>query len=73
MTPFCAGFLQTPSTVSNSHPFAVPHNHESEDERIEDARHKGFLTMKTLSEASLEYDVKATSIKVELIRDDSAQ
>lgn len=65
-------FLRTPFKVSNSQHFAVPHNHESEDERIEDARQKGFLSMKTLGEASLEYDVKS-SIKVELIREESAQ
>lgn len=58
-------------TNANSHQFAVPHNHESEDERIDDARQKGFLSMKTLGEASLEYDVKS-SIKVELIREESA-
>lgn len=71
MTPFCTGTLQIFSTVSNSQNFAVPHNHESEDERIDDARQKGFLSMKTLGEASLEYDVKA-SIKVDLIREESA-
>lgn len=38
----------------------VPHNHEMEDERIDEARCKNQLLLKTLSEAAKEYDEKMT-------------
>lgn len=38
--------------------FSVPHNHESEDDRIDEARQKGCLHFKTLNEVAEEYDLK---------------
>lgn len=50
----------------------MPHNHETEDERIDEARQKGLLSLMSLHEAAKEYDEKA-SIKIEMIHDDSIQ
>lgn len=54
----------------NSLTFSVPHNHDSEDYRIDEARGKGALMLKSLNEASREYDEKS-SIKVEMVQDES--
>lgn len=37
---------------------AVPHNHEVEEERIDEARLKGQLVLKSVGEAAKEYDEK---------------
>lgn len=49
--------------------FSVPHNHEFEGYRIEEARVKGHLTLMSLNEAAKEYDAKA-AIKVEMIHEE---
>jgi hypothetical protein len=50
----------------------VPHNHHAEEERIVDARHKGLLSLMSLSDAAREYDEKVC-LKVEMIQDDMIQ
>jgi hypothetical protein len=50
----------------------VPHNHHAEEDRIVDARHKGLMSLMSLSEAAREYDEKV-SLKVEMIQDDIIQ
>ena len=47
----------------------MPHNHNAEDDRIDEARQKGLLTLKSLSEAAKEYDEKA-SLKIELVAEE---
>lgn len=46
--------------------FSAVHKHDPEDERIEEARLKGTLTLKTLGEAAKEYDDKMT-MKIEMV------
>jgi hypothetical protein len=48
---------------------SVPHNHEYESCRIDEARNKGLLSLMSLNEAAKEYDDKAT-IKIEMIQED---
>lgn len=50
----------------------MPHNHDSEDYRIEEARMKNILMLKSLNEAAQDYDEK-TNIKVEMIQEESIQ
>jgi hypothetical protein len=44
----------------------VPHNHQPEISRIDDARKKGLISLKTISEAARDYDERAL-LKIELI------
>lgn len=50
---------------------SVPHNHDPEEDRIEEARSKGQLSKKSLGEAATEYDEKA-SLKIEMILEESS-
>jgi len=50
----------------------VPHNHACEEERIEEARVKNLLSLKTLGQAAKEYDDKA-SIKIEMVVEEVTQ
>lgn len=46
--------------------FSVSHNHDPQDDRIEEARLKGLLSMKSLCEAAKEYDEKSQP-KIDLL------
>ncbi|KAG5672374.1 hypothetical protein PVAND_002506 [Polypedilum vanderplanki] len=62
----CRGRIKTVGDklfVTNSN---VPHNHEPEYTRIQDARQRGLISMKTLSEAAREYDERV-QIKVDMM------
>lgn len=45
---------------------SVSHNHESQEDRIEDARVKGSMSLKSLCEAAKEYEEKSQS-KIEIL------
>lgn len=51
---------------------SVPHNHEPETERIDEARVKNLVSLKTLCEAAKEYDEKA-SMKIEMVIEEMTQ
>ncbi|XP_070505989.1 modifier of mdg4-like isoform X5 [Chironomus tepperi] len=62
----CRGRIKTVGDKiyrSNSN---VPHNHEPDYVRIQEARQKGLITLKSLSEAAREYEERV-QIKVEMI------
>lgn len=52
--------LHPPVSLTQKFTFSVPHNHESEDDRIDEARQKGCLHFKTLNEVAEEYDLKVS-------------
>jgi hypothetical protein len=47
----------------------VPHNHDYEGARIEEARNKGLLSLMSLNDAAKEYDEKA-SLKIEQLHEE---
>lgn len=49
--------------------FLVPHNHEYEASRLDEARSKGLVSLMSLNEAAKEYDEKA-SMKIEMLQED---
>lgn len=49
--------------------FSVPHNHEFETLRIDEAQNKGLLSFMSLNEAAKEYDEKS-SMKIEILQEE---
>lgn len=44
-----------------------------EDERIDEARLKGLLSLKSLNEAARDYDEKTSVMKIEMVQEESMQ